>query len=276
MPTAMTFNNKAMTFGSTPKWMAVQSSDPYNPLGLPPYTIRLKFTDSTTPTFSIGTATQVSSSPNVWDLTYANNDWTGLIADNSDLISVLGANATGVTRMHGMFSGCTALTEVPLFDTGSCTNMYAMFYGCAALTEVPLFDTGACTDMYGMFASCTVLTTVPLFNTSSCTNMDSMFNRCSALTTVPLFNTSSCTNMESMFYSCSYLASVPLFNTSSCTNMNNTFYRCVRVQSGALALYQQASSQAIPPSSHSSTFYRCGYNTTSGKAELNQIPSDWK
>lgn len=34
--------------------------------------------------------------------------------------------------------------------------------------------------------------------------------------------------------------------------------------------------QATPPSSHASTFNKCGRDTVSGAAELAQIPSDWK
>jgi hypothetical protein len=57
--------------------------------------------------------------------------------------------------------------------------------------------------------------------------------------------------------------------------MDHMFYRCTKVESGALALYQQASAQAIVPS-HDRTFYQCGSNTVTGAAELAQIPSDWK
>jgi len=58
--------------------------------------------------------------------------------------------------------------------------------------------------------------------------------------------------------------------------MTAMFVRCYAVESGALALYQQASTQTNPPSSHSNTFRDCGSNTTTGAAELAQIPSDWK
>jgi len=58
--------------------------------------------------------------------------------------------------------------------------------------------------------------------------------------------------------------------------MFRMFYQCTNVQSGALALYQQASSQTTPPTSHNQTFYNCGSNTTTGSAELAQIPSGWK
>ena len=77
--------------------------DPYNPLNLPPYTIRLKYEEGTTPTFSKGTAVQVSQTPNIWDLTYNNTDWTQLLYQHASvhskasLIEVLGANTTNVT-----------------------------------------------------------------------------------------------------------------------------------------------------------------------------------
>jgi len=58
--------------------------------------------------------------------------------------------------------------------------------------------------------------------------------------------------------------------------MSSMLVDCVNIQSGALALYRQASSQSTPPSKHSRTFQNCGSNTTTGAAELAQIPSDWK
>lgn len=191
----------AVYLGNVKVWESAPV-DPYNPLGLPAYTIRLKFTDGVTPTFSKGTAVQVSSSPNVWDLTYNNTDWTDLTSQLS-MIEVLGANSTGVMNMTGMFYSCQSLTTVPLFDTSNVSDMNSMFGGCMALTTIPLF------------------------------------------------------------------------NVSSATDMGNMFYYCTNVQSGALALYQQASA-LNPPPTHSFTFNNCGSNTVTGAAELAQIPSDWK
>jgi hypothetical protein len=54
------------------------------------------------------------------------------------------------------------------------------------------------------------------------------------------------------------------------------FYGCTAVESGALALYNQMAGQATPPGNHARCFYNCGANTTTGAAELAQIPSDWK
>lgn len=246
-----------------------------NPLGLPPYTIRLKFTSGTTPSFSNGTAVQVSSSPNVWDLTYQNSDWHNLVKNQPNLIEVLGANTSSVTNMGDMFWDCSALTSVALFDTSAVTGMYYMFYQCSNLTSVPLFDTSAVTSMGSMFWKCSNLTSVPLFDTSAVTDMTYMFYQCKKLKSVPLFDTSAVTRMDKMFYECTRLTSIPLFNTSSSTNVEYMFGGCTFVQSGSLALYQQMSTQSVPPSNHTGCFNDCGWGTDTGLAELQQIPSSW-
>ena len=58
--------------------------------------------------------------------------------------------------------------------------------------------------------------------------------------------------------------------------MKSMFEYCTHVQSGALALYKQASTQTTKPRNHNRTFLYCGANTTSGSAELAQIADDWK
>lgn len=154
-----------------------EREDPPGPV-LPPYTLRLKFTEGVTPTFSKGTGVQVSSSPNIWDLTYENINWGGLLSNQSDLLEVLGANTSNVTQMGTMFYLCTSLTSVSLFDTSNVTNMNSTFSNCTSLITVPLFDTSNVTDMWGMFLRCSSLTAVPLFNTSNVTDMRSVFREC--------------------------------------------------------------------------------------------------
>ena len=78
-----------------------------------------------------------------------------------------------------------------------------------------------------------------------------------------------------MFEGCRTLTSIPLFNLSSARDADYMFYACNNVESGALALYQQVSTQANPPW-HTRMFYACGSDTTTGAAELAQIPNDWK
>lgn len=220
---------------------------------LPPYTIRLRFIEGyDLPVFEKGTAVQVSSSPNIWDLTYENADWSNILFDQGTLVEVIEANSAGVTNMSSMFEGCDRLTTVPLFDTSNVTLMSEMFDGCVHLTSVPMFDT------------------------SSVTDMSEMFRQCISITSVPLFDTSNVTNMNRMFWVCDQLKTIPLFDTSKVQYMDYTFEQCTLVESGALALYQQASSQAVPPVTHTGTFRGCGINSTTGREELMQIPNDWK
>ena len=112
-------------------------------------------------------------------------------------------------------------------------------------------------------------------NSTGVTNMVGMFYHCEHLTTVSLFDTSSVTSMRSMFNSCYSLTSVPLFDTSKVTDIGYMFIDCTNVESGALSLYQQASTQTNPPTSHTDTFKNCGLNTTTGAAELSLIPTSW-
>lgn len=208
------------------------TSDPYNPLHLPSYTIRLLYADGVVPTFFYGTGVQVSSSPNVWDLTKTSSDWSGLLYTHSagscgELLKVLGANTAGVTDMSDMFCGCYSLNEVCLFDTSAVTNMNCMFQSCGHITSIPMYDTHNVTNIAYMLAYCTRLTAIPLFNTGSVQNADGAF--------------------KDMRY----------------------------VETGALALYNQMSTQATPPSSYTYCFEDCGYDTVTGLAELQQIPSSW-
>lgn len=189
--------------------------DPYNPLNLPPNTVRVRTNDGNVPektTYgaeygaytSYETATLVPGTTDVYDVYKSGTDFTELLYVSTNVIEVLGANTSNVTNMNAMFTGCNSLTSVPLFDTSKVTYMRYMFQNCTSLTSIPLFDTSKVTDMTWMF------------------------------------------------------------------------YQCWKVQSGALALYQQASTQTNPPYNHNRTFYQCGRDTETGVAELAQIPSNWK
>lgn len=233
MSTVYTVNNKVLKNAANDKWLTKKEIDPYNPLDLPPNTVRVRTNDGNAPIKSAwgavyDTATLVPGTNDVYDVYKSGTSFSYLLRHSTNVVEVLGANTTGITNMSYMFYECTSLTTINLFDT------------------------------------------------STVSNMNSMFCYCSSLTTVPLFNTSNVTNMDSVFYDCNSLTIVQLFNTSNVTNMNNMFGECYKVESGALALYQQASSQTNPPSQHSYTFSRCGRDTQTGSAELAQIPSDWK
>lgn len=297
------FNNSILKYDG--KWLETNNNiDPYNPLNLPPNTFRVRTNDGRAPWGVYNTATLVPGTSDVYDVyksgTNLRDMFNGESGESNNIVEVLGANTTGVTNMTylfrycnnlttvalfdtssvtymgGMFSHCQSLTSVPQFNTSNVTYMYNMFFGCSSLTSVPLFNTSNVIDMSSMFADCVSLTTVPLFDTSNVEIIKAMFQYCISLTTVPLFDTSNVSIMEEAFDRCTSLTTIPLFNTSKAVSMTLMFNNCISVQSGALALYQQASTQTNPPSRHSQTFRYCGSNTQTGAAELAQISSDWK
>ena len=203
-------------------------------------------------------------------------DMRYMLAGCKSLTSVPLFDTSNVTNMESMLQECKSLTSIPFFNTSNVTSMSYMLSYCSALKSIPLFDTSNVRDMNGMFYNCKSLTSVPSFNTNNLISARYTFGNCSALKSIPLFDTSNVDTMEGMCYCCSSLTSIPLFNTNKVTNMIAAFRGCGNVKSGALALYQQASTQATPLHYHSSTFRDCGINTQTGSAELAQIPSDWK
>lgn len=170
------------------------------------------------------------------------------------------------------------------WGTGGLFNTYAVRSGSSWVYPMGQhqFDvldmdlTGVTTVSYLFNSARQVKNIFSIRNTSSVTDFNSFLYHTSgiAIQSIPLFDTSSATNMSAMFRGCS-LTSIPLFNTDNVTNVYSMFYGCTKVESGALALYQQMSSQATPPKTHSGCFTNCGKSTTTGAAELAQIPKSW-
>lgn len=207
------------------KWLV--EYDPYNPLRLPAYTMRVRLKDDNTLGYK-GTWTLIDAVNHIYDVYYPNNDWSYVCWESNrsfsehSLIEVLGANTTGVTNMKGIFQDCRNMTTLALFDTSSVTDMSSFLYNCYSLTSVPLFDTSSNTTFNYAFYYTENLHSVPLFNTSNVTDMTYMFWR-SGITTIPLFDTSSVTDMGAMFADCLSLDTIPLIDTSSVTNMASMF-----------------------------------------------------
>ena len=145
-------------------------------------------------------------------------------------------DTSDVTRMRGMFNGCSSLTDLDLsgFDTSSVTDMRMMFQNCASLTslDLPGFDTSSVTDMRVMFQNCANLTSLDVssFDTSNVTHMFFMFDLCKSLTSLDLasFDTSNVIDMDAMFANCERLTGLDLsgFDTSHVTNMAAMFCIC--------------------------------------------------
>lgn len=114
-------------------------------------------------------------------------------------------------------------------------------------------------------------------NASSVGNMSRMFQSCTSLQEVALFDTSSLKRMNQMFEDCNSLIRIPQFNVSKVEEATLAFKNCKNVDTGILSMYNALSTnELIGEYSHEEVFKNCGINTTTGAAELAQIPSDWK
>lgn len=281
----------------------VVTNDP-NPLKLPPFTIRCKFSSGYTPTMG-DSQTLVDATENVWDITKNSTDWSFLFDGTKDdpgfpyLLKVLGANSTGVTDMNTMFRNCNQMESVARFDTSSVTSTLNMFNRCSKLTTIPQYCLQSATDVrqmfmlcsglrwippiilpsatstMNMFSDCTGLSTITLVTGTSLTNVQGTFQKCTGLLDVPIFNTSTVTHFNAMCSGCSSLINVPLLDTRSATSVKNMFNDCAGVRSGALAMYNQMSSQSTVPGTHDDAFNHCGASTEPGRAELEMIPVSW-
>lgn len=249
-----------------------------NPLDLPPFTMRVQYALGTTPMAPQqkgATVSRVTSNPNVWDVTFAGTDWSSMFWDDDNLLSVLGANMAGVTNMRVMFGYCENLQDIAYFDTSSVQNMNGTFTHAVSLRSIPEFMTTSLTTARNMFDGATSFEYCPSIDTSRVTDMAAMFAN-TAIREAPVLDTSAAENMVEMFYECRSLTRVPLYATGACIDMRNMFFDCWNVEGGALALYTQASAQAVPPTYYRGTFYQCGKDTASGAAELAQIPYEWR
>ena len=294
----LTFNNKAIKIGSGHTWI----SNTY----IPPMTLRCVFTQAPSSNTN-WTVRAVDEDNLIYDVTRTNVQWNktflsnvaevigqgdcstvtttqGLFSSKTTLTSVCNLSFPASTSFTNMFSGCTKLTTVgSIYSTSALQATNSMFNRCNLLASVPLFDTSSVTDMKNMFRNCYNLTQLPQYSTSSATIMGGLCYGCSNLESVPLFDTSSVTTFiyidggsrYGAFGQCTALKTVPLFDTSSATNTSYMFSGCTAVESGALALYTQASTQTTPPTSYSGMFANCGSGTTTGAAELAQIPASW-
>ena len=93
-----------------------------------------------------------------------------------------------VTDMNNMFSDCSKLTSIPLFNTINVIDMNNMFYHCSSLTSIPSLDTSKVINTSYMFYNCSKLTSVPSLDTSKVGNMYGMFYNCSSLETIHMIN----------------------------------------------------------------------------------------
>lgn len=223
--------------------------------------------------------------------------------ESAPLIRKSGPGAYPPNLSHA-FEGCTSLTDISNLDMieGTTQTYEYEFAGCTALETadnvgnagIHTFDGCISLRSVGMdweqlifteasFKDCSSLTTMPsslyaVGASSPYNRIRYAFKNCFSLETVGAITSRNIKlQTDEMFYGCSSLRTIPTF--ASTINFEdsvaNMFNGCVSVESGALDFYNRMSSQSTPPTYHNGCFTNCGSNTTTGAAELAQIPSSW-
>ncbi|MBO7597013.1 MAG: BspA family leucine-rich repeat surface protein, partial [Bacteroidales bacterium] len=165
--------------------------------------------------------------------------WFAGFSSLTTITNIQNFDASKVTDMSQMFSGCSSLESIDdfPFNTTNFTDMSYMFYNCTSLKNINLnFNTENVTDMSYMFYGCTALESIELnINTSNVETMNSLFGECSALKSITFgdkFNTATVTDMGNMFMSCRSIETLDLstLNTSSVVDMSQMFTSCYNLK----------------------------------------------
>lgn len=81
---------------------------------------------------------------------------------------------------------------------------------------------------------------------------------------------------EYAFRNCRSLTYMPMLDVSRVIQCPGMFYGCHNIAGGMLDVYDVLKVNCVWSSSHEQAFTGCGIDSTTGRAELMQIPSDWK
>lgn len=84
-----------------------------------------------------------------------------------------------------------------------------------------------------------------------------------------------CQTFDRMFYGATGLTSIEPIHCTRVQNVGSMFQGCTNVEQGALDQYTWLSTYGVNITNHSGTFTDCGSGTTTGAAELAQIPVGW-
>lgn len=84
-----------------------------------------------------------------------------------------------------------------------------------------------------------------------------------------------CASMDRMFGGCTGLEYIDPIHCTTVENVGGMFSGCTNVEDGALDQYNWFNTYGVNIINHSGTFTDCGSSTTTGAAELDQIPVGW-
>lgn len=280
---------------------------------LQPFTLRLQYDLGVTPIVAAyngvqyGSLVQRTVSPNIWDWTYENSNWSGpqsaysdgsilpragsdvgnRTGHNTHLLKILGGNTTGVTDFTSLCNYAINLDYVALFDTSAATKLGNMFEFCQSLEAVPLFDFSNADYLNHFIAGCAKLTEIPLFDTSNARYLMYFADG-------TLYGTHPSPSYEPELYS--KVATLPDLDISNCTRCDNMFSYLIHVTDGQSItnmynkLHDKAVAQSWTSTQFANAFYNCGYYTKynfqtqsneivyaseSVRQAINNIPTSW-
>ena len=197
-----------------------------------------------------------------------------------NLVEIRNLDVSKVRDLYRLFGGCFELANLVdcNMSVDNATDITAMYGNCESLTQFPShIDCTNLTDLSWVFHNCRQLVTPPTFtNTARIASITYLFNTCVNLESIPVFDTQNVENFNYAFAECRSIRSIPAMSTGKAKTVNSMFSQCINVETGALAMYNQLSTQATPPTDYYSCFRDCGSNTVTGTAELAQIPAAWK
>ena len=185
-------------------------------------------------------------------------------------------NMSSVTNVEDFLSGQWEIESLPVLSMPNVTSLEAAFYYCKNLKYVPVWNVPNLTSMHRAFGWCHSLEEFPAWDVSKVTNFEQCFYDCESLKRVLFTNTNSAEDMSHMFAACYELNTMPDFVVDNVTEVDTMFQDCTKIPSGILNMYDKLSALGDQVTNHDRCFYRCGIGTTTGYAEYQQIPSDWK
>lgn len=267
-------------------------------------TLKFRFSDtsydpSSLTTLTGATWTQISSEPNVWlwdASSVQTTNWSTAFyrkwTSSSNHVEIIDAGVlTTPTIMasqsgstyYGIFANNTYLVSAsPLISLPNATDCSCLFYRCTNLAGSVSISCPSATIISDCFGgsdyTSAKITSATITTSSSLRMVNQVFRGCKELQSFSISNTESVYNFDYLCNNCTSLQTVPLLATGgagSTGSVENMFNGCSNVASGALALYTQMSTQTNPPGWHDNCFTNCGSNTTTGAAELAQIPTSW-
>lgn len=259
-------------------WKSISMTQNDNTLLSTPYTLRFFFMDvNYNPTNESGwksgsTWTRVSSSPNIWDYTHESSDWDDefngkFVSESNEVAIIASGDLSGITSMKNV-AYVSGKVAGGTFGSGNTSKVSYITYICD-------LNTPNVTNMDGLLMGCRYLAVAPKLNTSSCTSLWSTFDTLYCALMIPDIDMSHVTNMRATYSKCFSLLYTPNFsNVNSNLNLcQYCFERAYNLTDGLKDAYDNL--VLTSNTNHASCFSQAGSKSTTGAAELAQIPSGW-